>query len=228
MSTKACSKCEKVRPISDFAPIKNTNRYRSSCRPCDREKCREYKARNREKVAAYNKVYKSVHKDEISVYNHEYNKEHREEITARQTRTRRERRATDPNFYQATHLRTKLCDAIRYGIDDDDDLIVLLGCELDDFLDWIEYQFDENMTMDNYGKYWTLDHVNPCSNFDLTKLENQVICFNWSNIRPIEKIQNQKKNNKVDIDEINLHRQVAKKFAKTFDDATKERYIFVF
>ena len=39
------------------------------------------------------------------------------------------------------------------------------------------------MTFDNYGE-WHIDHVKPCSSFDLTNEQEIYECFNWKNIRP--------------------------------------------
>jgi hypothetical protein len=77
---------------------------------------------------------------------------------------------------------------------------------LEYFLKWIEYQFDENMNWDNQGTYWDIDHVTPCSNFNLENEEEIKKCFNWKNIRPCEKIENYKKNNKIVESLINDHK----------------------
>ena len=42
----------------------------------------------------------------------------------------------------------------------------------------------------NYGSFWDVDHIIPCSYFDLTKEENQRICFNFRNLQPLLKEEN--------------------------------------
>lgn len=59
-----------------------------------------------------------------------------------------------------------------------------IGCDVDTLVKWLEYQFDEGMTWENYGKVWTIDHVIPLSKFDLTNEKNQKVAFNWSNMHP--------------------------------------------
>lgn len=61
-------------------------------------------------------------------------------------------------------------------------------------------QFEPGMTWDNLGKgegKWQIDHIIPCSYFDLTKEENQRICFNYRNLQPLWAKDNVKKSNKI-------------------------------
>ena len=49
---------------------------------------------------------------------------------------------------------------------------------------------------DNYGE-WHIDHIKPCAKFDLTKLEDQKKCFNYTNLQPLWAIDNYKKRDKI-------------------------------
>lgn len=54
------------------------------------------------------------------------------------------------------------------------------------------------MSWNNYGKNgWEIDHIIPCSYFDLTKEENQRICFNYRNLQPLWASENNTKKAKV-------------------------------
>ena len=72
-----------------------------------------------------------------------------------------------------------------------------LGISYLNFIKWIKYQFNSKMNMKNYGSYWSIDHVIPCSSFNLENNEKLKECFNWSNLRPLEKIKNSYKNSKI-------------------------------
>lgn len=61
----------------------------------------------------------------------------------------------------------------------------LLGCSIDEFKRWMEFQFTPYMNWRNQGSYWHMDHIKPCDSFDLTNEEEQYECFNWKNIRPL-------------------------------------------
>ena len=66
------------------------------------------------------------------------------------------------------------------------------------------------MTFDNYGSYWHMDHVIPCSLFDLTKDEDLHNCFKWTNIQPLESKINLSKNNKINKEEVINHWEKSK------------------
>jgi hypothetical protein len=49
------------------------------------------------------------------------------------------------------------------------------------------------MTRENYGK-WHIDHIKPCSRFNLSKPEEQCKCFHFSNLQPLWARENLLKN----------------------------------
>ena len=69
----------------------------------------------------------------------------------------------------------------------------ILGCKFDFFENYIEKQFTEGMTFENYGK-WHLDHIKPLA---LAKTEEDVIILNhYTNFQPLWAIDNFKKGSK--------------------------------
>jgi hypothetical protein len=227
VETKKCTKCppgENIKPITDFYVCKG-GKIRSSCKKCDNAMSRAYKAKSKKYISSYNKKYKEDHRDEISIYNHEYNKNNRETIQKRQTKTRRIRRINDFNFYIATDLRARLNNFIATKGITDPIIESVIGCNYKALEKWLTYLFDAEMTFKNYGEYWTIDHVNPCSIYDLTKEENLNECFNWRNLRPMIKINNSKKTNKIIIDDQNNHLILIKIFWNALSDIEKNNYI---
>ena len=85
----------------------------------------------------------------------------------------------------------------------------LLGCPIEFFKEWIEFQFTDGM---NWESDIHLDHVSPISSFDLTDITQQRLCFNWSNIQPLFAQDNRLKYNKINTDLINNHQQKAQYF----------------
>jgi hypothetical protein len=71
------------------------------------------------------------------------------------------------------------------------------------------------MTFENYGSYWHVDHVIPCSKFNFENEENIKDCFRWSNLQPLEAKLNISKQDKIDKDLIIQHYEKVKSFATT-------------
>lgn len=49
------------------------------------------------------------------------------------------------------------------------------------------------MSWNNYGFYWSIDHVIPMAYFNLVNQNSQKICCNWTNMQPLMILENQKK-----------------------------------
>jgi len=111
-------------------------------------------------------------------------------------------RKSDPNFRLKYALRSNLRSHIRRienGVKSERTLNYV-GCSLNFIKSWFEFQFDQNMTWENHGIYWHIDHIEPCSSFDLTDYYMLYKCYNWSNLRPIHYLENLSKGDKVDDD----------------------------
>lgn len=52
------------------------------------------------------------------------------------------------------------------------------------------------MTWENHGK-WHMDHIKPCSSFDLTDPEEQKLCNHYSNLQPLWDYENLQKRDKL-------------------------------
>lgn len=71
----------------------------------------------------------------------------------------------------------------------------LAGCSYNELKLYLQSKFKEGMSWDNYGD-WHIDHIIPCSAFDLTKEENQIKCFHYTNLQPLWAYENRRKSNK--------------------------------
>jgi hypothetical protein len=106
------------------------------------------------------------------------------------------RRKTDNNFRLKINLRSRLTKAIN-SKNKSNNTMVLLGIPNIEFL-WkhLEKTFKKGMTRENYGK-WHVDHIIPCSSFDLSKPEEQSKCFHYSNLQALWAKENLSKNDKI-------------------------------
>jgi hypothetical protein len=63
-----------------------------------------------------------------------------------------------------------------------------IGCSVFEFKKYIMKQFKDGMTWDNWGPeiwQWNLDHIIACRHFDLSKEEDRLKCFNYTNYQPL-------------------------------------------
>lgn len=104
-----------------------------------------------------------------------------------------------------TRIRTLLSKKHKSTID-------YLGCSMEYLFKWLESQFNDSMTWENYGTHWVIDHVKPCKAYDLTIKSEVAECFHWKNLRPLEKKLNAKKSSKVLPDLIASHRILAENY----------------
>jgi hypothetical protein len=88
----------------------------------------------------------------------------------------------------------------------------LLGCTKVHIKHWLEYQHDDVIDWSNYAQYWHIDHVIPISFFDLTIKNEQLKCFNWMNLRPLEKRRNMTKSGSIVKDDILKHIDIIEQF----------------
>lgn len=201
---KKCNKCSIS--LNEDIKIKNKN----ICKSCNSIQCKEYKMRNKQLISDYNKIYKSNHKEEISKYNQQYHSDNKEVIQKRHNKNDVERRKNDPAFKLAHTCRTRMNKAIKgNGIKS----LKLIDCSTIFLKEWLEFNFKKEMTFENHGSYWHIDHVIPCSVFDLKDTDEIKHCFRWTNLQPLKARKNLVKNKYIDEKEVINHYKKVKKFA---------------
>lgn len=81
-----------------------------------------------------------------------------------------------------------------------------VGCNLNKLRIHLETKFADGMHWNNYGKsvserqkyVWHIDHIIPCSAFNLTNRIEQLACFHYKNLQPLWWDDNIIKQHKVD------------------------------
>lgn len=222
--TKVCTRCkeEKLKWI-EFAIVQRKNRpnpqVRPQCRKCrstyemerrdkDREAFLERQKRwresNKEKIKSYHedkkeanlerfKSYRETNKEQIKAYKVAYNK--KPENKAKRNEKQRERRQQDKVFQIMCNIRTRIHNILKQNKTERTDK--LLGCTKTQLISWLQYQFSDDLDWSNYGTEWHIDHVIPLAFFDLLNKEQQLLAFNWSNLRPLNAPENLSKNDTI-------------------------------
>ena len=62
----------------------------------------------------------------------------------------------------------------------------------EELISHLQAQFTPEMTMDNYGSYWHIDHIRPISSFEFEKETDEGFqeCWSLKNLRPLPAIEN--------------------------------------
>jgi len=216
LETKTCNSCGEMKlKYTDFTITKYSNgneRIRNQCKTC---RCTEqkqrrlqniedYKARdksyyenNKQKCIIANKNRRQIMRDTYNFQKRVYYQNNKDKIKQYHINTRakrnlriREKRKNDVQARIINSLRSRFRRK-------DNSTMALLGCSLQEFRHFISTKFSSNMTWDNYGSVWDIDHVIPLAFFDLTSGREQGTCFHWTNLQPLLKHENYKKSSKI-------------------------------
>lgn len=172
------------------------NRYQTKKKEIS-EKYKIWYGKNRELRIEKAKDYSKKNKEKV----YEQHKEWREKNTEHwklMARLRyKEKMKTDPEFRLKNSLRIRILVALR-KTPKSNNTAKLLGCSIEDLKKHLEKQFTKGMTWENHGlRGWHVDHIIPCSAFDLTKENEQKKCFNYMNLQPLWAKDNLTKKDKI-------------------------------
>lgn len=138
----------------------------------------------------------------------EYNA--RPEIKAKRNKRNKLRRVEDPMFAIKESMKVRIFDLLKnVKVDKCNDLF---GASKAQMMKWLEYQFTENITWDNFGDVWQVDHVIPIAFFDISVREEHFLCFNWTNLTPLRKELNCSKSDSIDGEAIVKHMERLRTF----------------
>ena len=112
-----------------------------------------------------------------------YNKLNKDKIYAKE----KERIKTDLNYKLRRWISCRIGMAVRNQSSNKSyKTISLLGCTIPEFRSYIEKQFEPGMTWNNWSrKGWQLHHIIACAHFNLVEPEQQKLCFNFTNMKPL-------------------------------------------
>ena len=120
----------------------------------------------------------------------------RKEIIKKRMLYNKFRYKTDKNFKLKTCLRSRISEVLKSKYKSASTM-KLIGVDSIEFV-WnhLEKSFKPGMTRKNHGK-WHIDHIKPCSSFDLTKPSEQRECFHYTNLQPLWASENLAKGSKI-------------------------------
>jgi len=131
------------------------------------------------------KNYYIVNKEKINKRHQKHYKNNKSEYSIRHIQYNSKRLKEDISFKILNNFRRRLLRALKDERKSSSSLN-LLGCTSKDLKKYLESQFIEDMSWDNYGLHgWHIDHIKPCAKFDLSKESEQRACFHYTNLQPL-------------------------------------------
>ena len=145
-----------------------------------KERGQKWRIENKEHLREQNKIYYQNNRERIKKYSEEWRKNNPDKVKAR-----RDKKRSTPEGKLIHNLRNRVNKVMnRIDVVKDSTTLDLIGCDALTAKDYIQSQFTEGMTWENYGD-WNVDHIRPLASFDLTKPEEQKIAFHYKNLQPL-------------------------------------------
>lgn len=209
ITAKSCVLCRVTKDLDEFHKVKTE--YRDECKSCiikiyeDPSKeqykvCKkcgisklyaDFQLRTDNNSIEYRSNCRACQQEYINTYRRNSKK-----TKEKQNQRARERRKTDPWFLTMQRIRARMTKAMMsQSVTKNHPMEELLGCTVKEFKEHLERQFKPGMSWEE--KNFVIDHIIPCSHFDLTDIEEQKKCFNYKNMQPLTFKENAKKGDKI-------------------------------
>lgn len=204
MSSKICGNCSEEKQNSEYRKIKEkrTKDIReylcSMCKYCEKKMALSKYYENREYNISKNKKYKDENRDKINETRRKYMKKIMENPEQKIKRNMKSLISAKIRHVKSKHTSD------------------YLGTCMKDIIEWLQYNMVNEMTWENYGSYWEIDHCIPISLFNILKEDELLDCFCWMNLMPMVNTENRRKSNKIDMERIKHQKDSLKKYSEQF------------
>jgi len=204
---RICDKCSHTKPMDKYRKYCE-NSYSKICKNCLNEMDKIRKKNLRQKKAETFLVQCEKCKQEkrlkdFSKLKKFYKKKiciscYPEFLKEQKTEWCRKESKNNMNY----RLKKSIAARLRTVLIKNDSTMNYIGCNIQYLREWFEYNFTSEMNWDNYGSYWSIDHIIPVCKFDLILEDEKLKCWNWSNLMPVTiKFNSSKK----EIDQSQIH-----------------------
>ena len=209
---KICNKCKDLKNFENFYKGKlYKDGYRNVCKQCTKkneeenkevkkEYLKKYKELNKENLKIKNKKYREENSDKIIKWretNNSYFKQYRQDNKINIANYFKKRIDNDPVFKFKNNVRRLILHSFKRGrrnFKKTDKTEIILGCSIEEFINYISLKFDKGMTLENHGE-WHIDHIMPLAS---AKTKEDVIRLNnYINLQPLWAEDNLRKGSKI-------------------------------
>ena len=215
-TSKICDKCEISYSLNKYRRY-DENKFSNTCKGCLNEM-----DKSRKKIARENRANNTLVKcekcnEEKSLKNFTKLKKYYKKkiclscyplfLREQKTGWCKNEHNTNMNY----RIKKSLAARLRTVLVKNDSTMNYIGCNIQYLREWFEYNFTAEMNWDNYASFWSIDHIIPVCNFDLTLEDEKLKCWNWSNLMPVTIKYNSSKK-KIDINQVKYIVEQLKKF----------------
>ena len=157
----------------------------------NKEECRKRSIKlhqlNKEKNSTYSKAWYQQNKEKKKAQWKEWYQKNKEVVKERRSKRRKEQYNSDPNYKLSCLLRSRIYETLKaVNASKNHRTHDLVGCTISEARLYLESLFEEGMTWDNNTHSgWHIDHIIPCTYFNLQDPEEQKKCFHYTNLRPL-------------------------------------------
>ena len=172
---KRISEYKKKQPYKDKKNKSRNNKYNnnSEYKKKENDRSKEYYKNNKLKVNTKVKEYRENNKEKIRTYH-------------------RERRHNNL-YYKIRHtIESRIRIALKRNTKSNKST-KLLGTTILYYKKYLENQFTDEMSWDNYGDVWEIDHIIPISWYNLSLQSHQLRAFHYTNTKPMLSDENRTK-----------------------------------
>lgn len=221
---------EQVKALREKVVPKATHKKKGDCTPSEwaghldymaarhkanpeerRAASKKWRKANPEKQRAAIKAWQKANPEKVSAWR----KANLEKIRAVRNKSKNKRRQNDPVFRMLDNLRCRQWHFFK-GKTRSISMVRDMGCTQEFFRQRIESRLTGEMTLENYGKVWHLDHIFPLSQARIAESRiNFLAAANWRNIQPMLGPENEDKSDEVTPDAQALFDQLKAEFAES-------------
>lgn len=203
-NSKTCIKCNETKPAEEYYKS-----HGNTCKVCFnkadllrrkknadliKEQHGRWETRNREKSRDAHRIWSSKNKSKVREYRERWNKKNPEKLKEIHRNGMALRRSLPKGRLRNTSSRS-IWTAVRRGTKTTCGWESLVGYSLAQLMCHLEKQFTPEMSWENHGSYWHVDHKIPVAAFNFERPEDLDFkrCWALENLQPLEKIANIKK-----------------------------------
>lgn len=190
---KTCTKCKVEKEETKFYKASKGG-LEAQCKDCTKENTAEWRKNNLEKSKASVKRCYDKNKGKYRETQKRWEQKNKKRVRRYKVSHISKKYKTNLGFRLIFNLRQR----IRHVLFKNSKFapsLELIGCGSDKLKSHLESKFQEGMTWENYGR-WHIDHIRPCASFDLSKEDQQQLCFHYTNLQPLWAADNIKKSDK--------------------------------